>query len=547
MSYEPPLKKLRSDVGGAIPTSTQPTYPTGMQQVTPSAAQTATWQSQYENAQRNQLCIKTEGGAQGSPQLSSYPTQYIKTESGVANTTQQPSYSSQYGSLQYGSQESQPQPHQSLEPTQRQYYSSTQANSAPLTAQQYYAIGQTSAPKPQAPPVAQNGAQPHVKTEPGLAQSQTYVPSQAGLPRAQPYPLTQTATGHTYQTVKQEPYNPYNALPNVKPPLATSLAPSPTNSLQRTGRRRRKSRFDVKPPGVKTPSPAQRPQPQLNLQPPSIPPIDISAFLHEKELMQVPNSKVGVVIGKRGAKIQEIQEQTNTRLGMAKESEPGSHMRDLTIEGTRENIEKAKAMVNAAVSGIPDFAIQSGMAPDGQLMKTLDVTPVCIGIVIGRGGENIRKLKEELECSIHVESATPQADGTSKPGTHIYLKGSAEAIKVAENRIMEMIRPKTRGRGRGRGRGIGRGGFKGRGGRGLGMGQGRGAKGMGGRGRGGMGFMRMRGRGFFSYGRGFGFGRGFGYGRALGRGMRGIRGIRGTPRGMPEMRGRGIRGMRGTF
>jgi len=243
--------------------------------------------------------------------------------------------------------------------------------------------------------------------------------------------------------------------------------------------------------------------------------------------MQVPNSKVGVVIGKRGAKILEIQDQTNTRLGMAKESEPGSHMRNLTIEGTRENIEKAKAMVNAAVSGIPDFAIQCGMAPDGQLMKTLDVTPVCIGIVIGRGGENIRMLKEELECSIHVESATPLADGTSKPGTHIYLKGSAEAIKVAENRIMEMIQPKSGGRSRERG--IGRGGFKGRGGRGLGMDRGRGLKGMGGRGRGGMGFMRMRGRGF--YGRGFSFGRGFGNGRAFGRGIRGMPGTRGTPRG----------------
>merc|ERR1719204_2295708 len=305
-----------------------------------------------------------------------------------------------------------------------------------MTAQQYYAIGQTGPPQPYAPPseAKQNGAQPHVKTESTPA---VYAAPKGGQLGAQQYLPVQRVTGQPYQSGIQEQYNPYDALPNTKPPLVSTLAPSPTNTLQRT-RRRRKSRFDVKPPGVRTPSPSLRTQPSL---PPTIPPpkIDISAYVQESETMQVPNSKVGVVIGKRGAKIQEIQQQTNTRLGMAKESEPGSLMRDLLIEGTRENIEKAKAMVNAAVSGIPDFAIQSGMAPDGQLMKTLDVTPACIGIVIGRGGENIKKLKEELECSIHVESATPQADGTSKPGTHIYLKGSAEAIKVAENRIMKMV------------------------------------------------------------------------------------------------------------
>merc|ERR1719350_2673976 len=64
------------------------------------------------------------------------------------------------------------------------------------------------------------------------------------------------------------------------------------------------------------------------------------------EVLHVPSEKVGVIIGKGGSKIREIQDMTGASLQVARESDPATpHLREVTIRGPKEAVERAKQLV----------------------------------------------------------------------------------------------------------------------------------------------------------------------------------------------------------
>jgi hypothetical protein len=67
----------------------------------------------------------------------------------------------------------------------------------------------------------------------------------------------------------------------------------------------------------------------------------------------LPNELVGAVIGPRGAKIQQIRQITNANIIIDDQSIPsgsgGGGDRIITIEGTREQISRAQALLQQAV------------------------------------------------------------------------------------------------------------------------------------------------------------------------------------------------------
>jgi len=176
----------------------------------------------------------------------------------------------------------------------------------------------------------------------------------------------------------------------------------------------------------------------------------------DTEKIQVPTEKVGAIIGKGGAKIKEIQEVTSTRMQVAREGDPNTpHLRDVSITGALENRERAKAMVNAVLEETNRF---SGQFSEGREVKRIEVPIHCVGMIIGRGGETIRRIKSESQCSISVEreeEAPTSGPNVARPGNrNVFLKGQADAIARAERAIFELIQNADR-----RGGGFGRGGF----------------------------------------------------------------------------------------
>lgn len=71
--------------------------------------------------------------------------------------------------------------------------------------------------------------------------------------------------------------------------------------------------------------------------------------------MKIPNERVGMVIGKGGSNIRELQAQTRTRIQLPPEPDPGSMplVRSVRIEGLPANCEQAKAQITAMLSAMP--------------------------------------------------------------------------------------------------------------------------------------------------------------------------------------------------
>jgi len=168
------------------------------------------------------------------------------------------------------------------------------------------------------------------------------------------------------------------------------------------------------------------------------------------EKMPVPADKVGAVIGRGGAKIKEIQEVTQTRMQVARDGDPNTpHLRDVTITGARENVEKAKEMVRVVLEETNRY---SGTFQEGRESKTIEVPANNVGLIIGRGGETIRRIKSESGCSINVErDEYPQGGPPARPGfRNVHIKGLPENIAQAEQAIFALVESADRG-GRGRG------------------------------------------------------------------------------------------------
>ena len=71
--------------------------------------------------------------------------------------------------------------------------------------------------------------------------------------------------------------------------------------------------------------------------------------------MNVANESVGLVIGKQGATIKQLEQQSGARIQIAKECPAGSNMRPITVSGPPASVEQAKSLILQKVSGVIFF------------------------------------------------------------------------------------------------------------------------------------------------------------------------------------------------
>lgn len=69
------------------------------------------------------------------------------------------------------------------------------------------------------------------------------------------------------------------------------------------------------------------------------------------EVVSIPRTQVGLVVGARGATVHDIQKRTGTTINIAKENDPKNpEMRNITITGPPENVKEAKRQVLSIAS-----------------------------------------------------------------------------------------------------------------------------------------------------------------------------------------------------
>lgn len=129
----------------------------------------------------------------------------------------------------------------------------------------------------------------------------------------------------------------------------------------------------------------------------------------------VSNSASGLIIGRSGSTISDLQAKSHTRIKLSQGGDyyPGTSDRVCLIQGVQGNASNAVEMVLAKLYELQSFQQQaptltrsdatSEKVPEEpactSFIVRLLVPSTCCGMIIGRGGSNVKSLKEKSEVS----------------------------------------------------------------------------------------------------------------------------------------------------
>jgi len=150
----------------------------------------------------------------------------------------------------------------------------------------------------------------------------------------------------------------------------------------------------------------------------------------------IPSEKVGMIIGKGGTTIKEIETSTNVKLQIESTGEPE---RKMFITGSKENVTKAKTRIRELL----DSRAFKGRGAALNPARTIQIPSDQVGLVIGRGGENIKKICWETACHLKIEREDQAAlNGNPLPAKgcqNLHIMGTPEAAENAERAVLELL------------------------------------------------------------------------------------------------------------
>jgi len=141
--------------------------------------------------------------------------------------------------------------------------------------------------------------------------------------------------------------------------------------------------------------------------------------------VQVPYKKYGLIIGPKGVTLMKLQEATGTRIDVPK-SEGGSGKDTVTITGPKEGCDRCKRAIKSLVK--EGF---SAITDPGKTSTSITVEPRALGIVIGPGGINIKKIQDSLDVRVN----TPERGSESSKVT---ISGQKDAVFRAKEAIRSL-------------------------------------------------------------------------------------------------------------
>lgn len=164
------------------------------------------------------------------------------------------------------------------------------------------------------------------------------------------------------------------------------------------------------------------------------------------KVVRVPNEAVGLVIGRGGDTIRQLQIKAGADIQVSREGlSASSDHRSITITGPPEEVSvaemlidkivKEKHMLMSAGGQLGSTGAESAGSPAGS--STVYVPAAHIGLVIGRGGEQIRRLQDTSGANIQVAR---EVTGQEPPGMRqIDLSGGSAQIEAAKQMINSLV------------------------------------------------------------------------------------------------------------
>jgi far upstream element-binding protein len=150
------------------------------------------------------------------------------------------------------------------------------------------------------------------------------------------------------------------------------------------------------------------------------------------DAVDIPESQVGLVIGRGGEQIQLIQQQSGCRVQMAGESGNAGY-RQCTLQGPRQCIDRAKALIHDVLERNARSAL--GIQNGNMTTVELSIPGGKCGLIIGKNGETIKGLQEQIGVKMMLIQDSHQVTMGNKP---LRISGIPDKVEQAK-RIIESL------------------------------------------------------------------------------------------------------------
>ncbi|KAL3650762.1 hypothetical protein CASFOL_007165 [Castilleja foliolosa] len=174
------------------------------------------------------------------------------------------------------------------------------------------------------------------------------------------------------------------------------------------------------------------------------PPSASYGYSSSSKKIEIPNGRVGVIIGKGGETIKYLQQQSGAKIQVTRDtdSDPNSATRAVDLMGTPDQIAKAEQMISDVLSeaetggsGIVNRRLTGSAAGAEQFV--MKVANNKVGLVIGKGGETIKSMQASTGARIQVIPLHLPPGDMSKERT-VQIDGTSEQIEAAKQLIEEV-------------------------------------------------------------------------------------------------------------
>lgn len=186
-----------------------------------------------------------------------------------------------------------------------------------------------------------------------------------------------------------------------------------------------------------------------NLQPGSNISIPVSHGYTGSKKIEIPNGRVGVIIGKAGETIKYLQVQSGARIQVTRDADhdPNLPSRMVELMGNPDQIAKAEQLINEVLSEATAGASGAGSrrlpGTAGSEQFAMRVPNNKVGLVIGKGGETIKNIQATSGARVQVIPLHPPPGDTSGERT-VQIEGSSEQIEIAKQMVNEVIENRLR-------------------------------------------------------------------------------------------------------
>ncbi|PQE32961.1 kh domain-containing protein [Rutstroemia sp. NJR-2017a WRK4] len=185
--------------------------------------------------------------------------------------------------------------------------------------------------------------------------------------------------------------------------------------------------------------------------------------------IMVPDRTVGLIIGRGGETIRDLQERSGCHVNIVGEQKSVNGLRPVNLIGSREAAARAKDLIMEIVESDsksapkerapvqrdagrdPGYGGGYGGGGNGggdKINDSIFVPSEAVGMIIGKGGETIKDMQNTTGCKINVT----QSSGPGEVEREIGLVGSQQAIMAAKRAIedkVEAVQQKNNGGGGG--------------------------------------------------------------------------------------------------